>query len=134
MVDGIYSNEYAKKKLIFTNNKAFKNTEIYLKISEVRKRYEERELYEYTLEQTRSKFTALVLIYRKTDMLRKTLSGIKNFVQDKGYENSVPQHKALKPFEITAEETKFRRHYENNISVSSKSEEETKENEGKVRK
>ena len=57
-IDCICSNEYAKMKIVFTNNKASKNKEVYHKrIWEIRKTCEEREeLYEYTLEQTRSKF------------------------------------------------------------------------------
>ena len=87
LVDSICSNEYAKKRLIFTNNKASNNAEIYQKIiSEVRKRCEEREeLYKYKLQQTRSKFKALVSIFKRIVMLCKTLSGIKNFIEEKGY-------------------------------------------------
>lgn len=43
-VDCICANEYAKKKLIFTNNKASKNVEIYPKKKEkLEKRCQERE-------------------------------------------------------------------------------------------
>ena len=39
-------------------------------------------MYERTLEQTRYKFKALVPIYKRTDMFRKTSSGIYNFVEE----------------------------------------------------
>ena len=67
---------------MFTS-KASKNAEIFQKIIlEVRKRCEEsRGIYEYTLQQTRSKFKYLVSICKGTVILCNTLSGIKNFVE-----------------------------------------------------
>ena len=65
------------KRNFFTNNKASKNTEINQKIiSGVTKRFDKRgELYEYTLEQSRSKCKALVSTCKRSVMLRKTSSG-----------------------------------------------------------
>ena len=82
-VDCICANEYAKKKLIFTNNKTLKNAETSQKeISEFTKRRKEsEELYEHTVEQTRPKFKTLASICKKTVMLPITSSGIKNFVE-----------------------------------------------------
>ena len=81
MIGCICSNEYAEKKLIFTNSKVFLYQKI---IPEVRRKCEERgKLYEYTLGQSTSKFKALVSICMNTFMLRKTSSGIKNFIEEK---------------------------------------------------
>ena len=81
MIDCICSNEYAEKKLIFTNSKVFLYQNIIL---EVRRKCEDRgKLCEYTLGQTTSKFKALVSICMNTFMLRKTSAGIKNFIEEK---------------------------------------------------
>ena len=82
-VDCICANEYAKKKLIFTNNKTLKNAETSQKKNSefTKRRKESEELYEHTVEQTRAKFKTLASICKKTVMLPITSSGIKTFVE-----------------------------------------------------
>eukprot|EP00112_Aurelia_sp_Birch-Aquarium-sp1_P002198 Seg1236.7 transcript_id=Seg1236.7/GoldUCD/mRNA.D3Y31 product="hypothetical protein" protein_id=Seg1236.7/GoldUCD/D3Y31 len=87
VVDIICENEYYRKRLIFTNNKASKNLEIYSKIvNEARRvRLNERgtSSFEFTPVQTKTKFKSCVATCKKASMTRKCGSGIANFMDQK---------------------------------------------------
>lgn len=86
VVDIICDSDYYRKKLIFTNNKSFKNTEIYDKVAkEATERLAARDTeFPFTSQQVRTKFKSCVAICKKAAMLRQTASGIDNFVESKG--------------------------------------------------
>ena len=86
-IDIITSNEYYKKKLIFTNSKNQKNGIIDDKVlSELRKRCEERkETVKFTIPQMRNKFKKCISECKHAAMTIKTATGIKRFEDDKGY-------------------------------------------------
>ena len=86
VVNVICENEYYRKKLIFTNNKASKNLEIYSKIvNEVKVHFNERctGSFEFTPVETRTKFKSCVATCKKASMTRKCGSGIANFMDQK---------------------------------------------------
>ena len=87
VVDIICESDYYRKKLIFTNNKSFKNTEIYEKVvKEATERLAARDKeFPFTSQQVRTKFKSCVAICKKAAMLRQTASGIDNFIYSKGY-------------------------------------------------
>ena len=87
LVGVICEDEYYRKKLIFTNNKAMKNSEIYAKVlKDAKNRLAVREeTFPFTIAQIRVKFKACISICKKAAMTRKTASGIDNFINDKGY-------------------------------------------------
>ena len=87
LIDVVCESEYFRKKLIFTNNKAVKNTEVYTKVvKQVEIRFKERgEVFPFSVVQSRTKFKACVSTCKKAAMLRKTASGLKNFMDKKGY-------------------------------------------------
>ena len=87
VVDIICESDYYRKKLIFTNNKSFKNTEIYEKVvKEATERLTARDKeFPFTSQQVRTKFKSCVAICKKAAMLRQTASGIDNFIDSKGY-------------------------------------------------
>ena len=95
LVDVVCENEYYQKKLIFTNNKATKNLEVYIKIvKEVKARLAERgEVFLFSVVQTRTKFKACIAACKKASMTRKCGSGIANFM-----EQQPPWFKKLYPF------------------------------------
>ena len=86
VVNVICEKEYYRKRLIFKNNKASKNLEIYSKIvNEVKAHFNERGTgsFEFTPIQTRTKFKSCVAICKKALMTRKCGSGIANFMDQK---------------------------------------------------
>ena len=85
LVNCIRSSKYAERKLMFTNNKATKNGEIYQKTnSKVRTGCEEKgELYEHTLGQTKSELNALVSICNRTAILCKLCQKSNTLLQKK---------------------------------------------------
>ena len=86
LIDVICESEYYKRKLIFTNNKAVKNSELYCKIvSTVKSRLAGKGGFPFTVAQTRVKFKACIAVCKKAAMTRKTASGIDNFMHSKGY-------------------------------------------------
>lgn len=87
LIDVVCESEYFRRKLIFTNNKAVKNTEVYTKVvKQVEVRFNERgEVFPFSVVQSRTKFKACVSTCKKAAMLRKTASGLKNFIDQKGY-------------------------------------------------
>ena len=87
LVDIICEDAYLRKKIIFTNNKNTKNTEVYNKVvRHLSARCKERsETCDFTVAQTRTKFKALVAICKKASLTRKTASGIEDFIQKGGY-------------------------------------------------
>ena len=87
MVDAVCSNEHFRKKLIFTNNKAYITTEICSKIvKEVKERCKDRgETFLFSVEQTRAKFKSCVGICKRAAMVQKTASGINNLKDEKEF-------------------------------------------------
>ena len=87
LIDIICENEHLKRKLIFTNNKSQKNKDAHEKVVEsLKARCEQREKqFPFTLAQTCIKFKGCIAICKRVAMLRKTASGVDNFVQSKGY-------------------------------------------------
>ncbi len=83
LVDVVCQNEAFRKRLIFTNNKASKNLEIYKKIvKQVENRMQERQQrFEYSTEQTHTKFKACIAACKKASMTRRNGSGIENFMK-----------------------------------------------------
>lgn len=83
MVDAITNNESYKRKLIFTNNKRATNTEVY---TQVLKQLKERHpSFPFTLPQMRTKFKWCISTCKKVALTIETASGIKRFVEDKGF-------------------------------------------------
>ena len=84
VVDIVCENENYRRRLIFTNNKASKNLDIYKKIvALVKSRMQDRdEVFNFTPEQTRTKFKSCVAACKKASMTRKTGSGLANFMQN----------------------------------------------------
>lgn len=87
LIDIICEDDYYRKKLIFTNNKAVKNAEIYAKVlKDVKSRFASKDSnFPFTVAQIRIKFKACISICKKAAMTRKTASGIDNFMNEKGY-------------------------------------------------
>ena len=87
IIDIICASDFYRKKLIFTNNKSFRNTEVFEKVAkEAIVRLEESgKEFPFTCHQIRTKFKSCVAICKKTAMLRQTASGIDNFIDAKGY-------------------------------------------------
>ena len=86
VVNVICENEYYRKRLIFTNNKASKNLGMYSKIvNEVKVRFNERGTgsFKFTPVETRTKFKSCVATCKKASMTRKCGSGIANFMDQK---------------------------------------------------
>ena len=83
----VCESEYFRKKLIFTNNKAVKITEVYTKVvKQVEICFKERgEVFPFSVVQSRTKFKARVSNCKKAAMLQKTASRLKNFIDKKGY-------------------------------------------------
>lgn len=88
-IDIIVSDEYIKKKLIFTNTKNQKNAAIYEKIlTELKKRCAERgEKFEANIHQLRNKFKKCVAECKKAALTIKTATGIQRFQDSKGFGN-----------------------------------------------
>lgn len=86
-VDIIVENEEYKQKLIFRNTKFQRNGELYGRIkSELEERCAARdERVSFMVEQLRSKFKKCVGECKKVALTIKTTTGIKNFLQDRGY-------------------------------------------------
>ena len=86
-VDIIVENEEYKQKLILRNTKFQRNGELYGRIkSELEERCAARdERVSFTVEQLRSKFKKCVGECKKVALTIKTATGIKNFLQDRGY-------------------------------------------------
>eukprot|EP00794_Sanderia_malayensis_P006473 gene6473-7210_t len=75
MVEEICENEHFCRRLIFTNNKAYKNLEIYQKVvaKVAKKLMEERQQeFTFTAQQARTKFKACVAACKKASMTRRT--------------------------------------------------------------
>ncbi|PFX22343.1 hypothetical protein AWC38_SpisGene13176 [Stylophora pistillata] len=87
LIDIILENEEYKKKLIFRNTKFQRNGELYKKIKlELEERCGTRnERISLTVDQIRSKFKKLVSECKKVALTIKTATGIKWFLDDKGY-------------------------------------------------
>ena len=87
VIDVICESDYYRKKLIFINNKATKNSEIYEKVTkDVQDPFASRNSKcLFTVGQVRIKFKACVAACKKAAMMRKTASGIDNFINQKGY-------------------------------------------------
>ena len=86
-IDIIVSDEYNKKKLIFTNTKNQRNASIYQNIlTELKKRCTKRgEDFEATIPQLRNKFKKCVSECKKAALTIKTATGIKRFQDSKGF-------------------------------------------------
>ena len=83
MVDIITNSENLKRKLIFTNNKKVKNGEVYkLVLKELIKRHSS---FPFTIQQMRNKFKWCVSMCKKVALTIQTATGIKRFVEDKGF-------------------------------------------------
>ena len=89
LIDIICESDYVKRELIFTNNKAQKNKEVYESVIKILKeRCRNREIptdFSFTVDQTRVKFKGCVSICKKIALQRKTASGIKNVVEKEGF-------------------------------------------------
>lgn len=87
LVDVVCEDEYLRRKIIFTNNKNTKNSEVYEKVlRKLKARCTEREVeFVFNVAQTRTKFKSLVAICKKASLTRKTSSGIEDFIQKMGY-------------------------------------------------
>ena len=87
LVDVICSDEYFRKKLIFTNTRKSKNGEVYLKVvKEVTNRCQARGgEYKFSVVQTRNKFKKCISECKKAALTCKSVSGIKRFQEDKDY-------------------------------------------------
>lgn len=86
-VDIIVGNEDYKKKLIFSNTKFQRNGELYGKIKlELEQRCASRgESVSFSVDQLRSKFKKCVGECKRVALTIKTATGIKRFLDDKGY-------------------------------------------------
>ena len=119
MVDIIVSNDYLKNKLIFTNSKNQKNSEVYQKVlNELKKRTEARgEDFPFTVKQLRTKFKKVVGECKKAALVMRTASGIKRFQDENGYgawfnqlfalvktRDSCQPEQAIEPSAVTNEE------------------------------
>ena len=84
-IDIIVSDEYNRKKLIFTNTKNQRNASIYQSIlTELKKRCAKRgEEFEATIPQLRNKFKKCVSECKKAALTIKTATGIKRFQDSK---------------------------------------------------
>ena len=87
MVNIVVNNEYYKRKLLFTNTKNQKNSEIYSKIlSELKERAEKRgEEVPFTFVQLCTKFKKAVGDCKKVILTVKTGTGIKKIEEERGY-------------------------------------------------
>ncbi len=87
MVDIIVTNDYFKRKLIFTNSKNQKNADVYQKVlNELKKRAESRgKEVPFTVIQLRTKFKKVVAECKKAALVMKTATGIKRFQEEHGY-------------------------------------------------
>ncbi|CAB3983910.1 Hypothetical predicted protein [Paramuricea clavata] len=87
MVDIITSSENFKRKLMFTNNKRATNGEVYSQVLEQIK--ERHALFPFTVKQMRTKFKWCISMCKKVALTIQTATGIKRFVEDKGYEQAI---------------------------------------------
>ena len=87
LVDIIASNDYFKKKLIFTNTKNQKNSVIYERVlDELKIRANERdEKVLFSVVQLHNKFKKLIGECKKAALTIKSASGIKRFQDKKSY-------------------------------------------------
>ena len=87
LIDIIVSNEQYKRKLIFMNTKFQQNGVIYGKVcEELKQRCAVRgQDMPFTVVQTRSKFKKCISECKKVALTIKTATGIKSFLDDKGY-------------------------------------------------
>ncbi len=135
-VSMICENEYYRRKLIFTNNKASKNLAIYEAIvKELKKHFTG---FSFTPIQLRTKFKACVAACKKASMMRRCGSGISNFMDQKPIwfkklfpfvesRDSCDPNLALEPsFQVISSETSFE---ENNATSPSSSSPATPNNE-----
>jgi hypothetical protein len=83
VVDIITSSENFKRRLIFTNNKRATNGEVYSQVLEQIK--ERHALFPFTVKQMRTKFKWCISTCKKVALTIQTATGIKRFVEDKGY-------------------------------------------------
>ena len=119
MADIIVSNDYLKNKLIFTNSKNQKNSEVYQKVlNELKKRTEARdEDFPFTVKQLRTKCKKVVGQCKKAALVMRTASGIKRFQDENGYgawfnqlfalvktRDSCQPEQAIEPSAVTTEE------------------------------
>lgn len=88
MVDIIVNDEELVRKLVFTNIKKSKNTDAYEKVlPQLNTRYQEtfEENFPFTVQQMRTKFKWCISVCKKVCLTIKTASGVRNFVDEKGY-------------------------------------------------
>ena len=87
LVDIVISNDYYRNKLILTNTKNQKNGEIYKKVLvELKERAAVRnEEVPFDHVQLRTKFKKAIAECKKTSLTMKTSTGIKRFIDEKGY-------------------------------------------------
>lgn len=87
LVDIVISNDYYKTKLIMTNTKNQKNGEIYKKVLvELKERAALRnEEVPFDHVQVRTKFKKAIAECKKTALTIKNSTGIKRFIEEKGY-------------------------------------------------
>ena len=84
LVERFLENDKFKTKLLLTNTKNTKNAICYEQvIAELKKRLEEREVFNFNTKKTRSKLKRCVSLCRKADLTIKTSSGIKRFQEQK---------------------------------------------------
>ena len=83
MVDIITNSEQFKRKLIFTNIKTAKNTDVYRLV--LQKIKERQALFPFTIKQIRNKFKWCVATCKKVALTIQTKSGIQRFIEDKGF-------------------------------------------------
>ena len=84
VVEVICEKQHYRKKLIYTNNKASKNLELYTEIVEaVKQKCKERgKLFNFSPVQTRTKFKACVAACKKAAMTRRYGSGLSNYLTE----------------------------------------------------
>ena len=89
MIDIIVNDENFSRKLIFTNVKKQKNSEVYNKIFEhLKERYSQYNppsSFPFTIEQMRTKFKWCVATCKRISLTISTKSGIKRIQDEKGY-------------------------------------------------
>ena len=91
VVEVICEKQHYRKKLIYTNNKASNNVDLYTEIVEaVKQRCKERgKLFNFSPVQTRTKFKACVAACKEAAMTRRYGSGLSNYLveQPLGFKN-----------------------------------------------
>ena len=86
MIDVICSDEYFKKKSLFTNSKHSKNGEVYSQVlEEIRRRYSDPESFPYSTEQMRTKFKRSIVECKKVALMVRSATGIRRFQEERGY-------------------------------------------------